>query len=85
MAMRRPSLPRPSSGVDRLHRAIDADRIIAVVALHRVVGERQIQGTTGKGADMIEARHERKGVGAREPAVGRLQAENSAQRGRHAY
>ena len=33
---------------------------------------------------MIEARHERKGARARQPAVGRLQAEQAAERGRHA-
>ena len=33
---------------------------------------------------MIEARHERKGAGARQPAVGRLEAEQAAERGRHA-
>ena len=33
---------------------------------------------------MIEARHEREGAGARQAAVGRLQTEQAAERGRHA-
>ena len=35
-------MPRSSSGSDRLGRPVDADRIVRIVALHGVVGEREI-------------------------------------------
>jgi hypothetical protein len=69
---------------DRLRRAVDADGIIGVVALHGVVGEREIARAARQRSQVIEARHEREGVRAREPSVGRLEAEDAAQRGRHA-
>jgi hypothetical protein len=58
---------------DRLERPIDTDGIIGVVTLHGVIGEREIAGGAGQRPDVVEARHERERVGARQPAVGRLQ------------
>src|SRR5262245_65537857 len=63
---------------DRLDRAPRAHRIIVVVALHRVIGEREIARAARQWPDVIEACHEGKRVGARKPAIGRLQAENPA-------
>ena len=77
-------MPRPSSGAAGSAGRIGADRIVGIVALHGVVGEREVPGGARQRADMVEARHERKGARARQPAVGRLQAEDAAERGRHA-
>ena len=63
--------------------SLERNRIVGIMALHGVVGERQIAGAARERADVIEARHERKRARAREPAVGRLEAEDAAQRRRH--
>ena len=68
----------------RLGGPLGADGVLGVVALHGVVGERQVARGARQRPHMIEARHEREGAGAREPAVGRLQPEEAAERGRHA-
>ena len=68
----------------RLHRTLRADRIVVIVTLHRVIGEREIARAARQRSDVIEACNEGKRVGAGKPAVGRLQAENPAERGRHA-
>ena len=68
---------------DRLDRAIDANRIVRVVALHGVIGERQIVRAARHRSDMIETGAERKSAGAAKPSVGRLEAEQAAQRRRH--
>ena len=43
----------------RLDRTIDADRIVGVVALHGVIGEREVADAARQGTEMIEARDER--------------------------
>ena len=49
---------------DRLDRILERNRIVGIMALHGVVGERQIAGAACERADVIETRHERKGVRA---------------------
>ena len=71
-------------GQRRLDRPLAADRVVGIVALHGVVGERQVAGRARQRPQVIEARHEREGARARQPAVGRLEAEQAAERGRHA-
>ena len=68
----------------RLGRALGAHGVLGIVALHGVVGERQVPRGARQRPHVIEARHEREGAGAGEAAVGRLQAEDAAERGRHA-
>ena len=47
---------------DRLGGAVGAGRIVGVVTLHGVVGEREIARRARQRSEMIEARHERKGA-----------------------
>ena len=62
---------------------VGAGRIVRVGPLHRVIGQREIADAARERAEMIEARDERKAARARQPAIGRLQAENPAERRRH--
>ena len=63
--------------------AIGANGIIGVVALHGVVGECDIAAAARQRADMIEAGRERESAGATEPSIGRLKAEQAAERRGH--
>ena len=67
-----------------LDRTVGADRILGIRPLHGVVGEREVARRARERSEMIEARDERIGARAREPPIGRLQAEQPAERGRHA-
>ena len=49
---------------------------------HRVVGEREIGDGAGERPDVVEARDERKRAGPRQAPVGRLEAEDAAERAR---
>ena len=61
------------------NRTVGADRIVGVVALHRVVGEREIAGRARHGSDVIEARNKREGASTGEAAIGRLETEDAAE------
>ena len=50
--------------LNRFDGTVHADRIIGIVALHGVVGQRKIARTSRQRADVIEARDERKGARA---------------------
>ncbi len=67
----------------RFGRAVRAAGVGRIVALHRVVAEREIAGAARERTEMIEADHERKAARARQPAIGRLQPEDAAERRRH--
>ncbi len=82
--MRKPSMRLVERRRRRLDAAIDARRIRAVAALQRVVDEREVARRARERAEVIEARDEGIGSVPRQPAVGRLQAEDAAQRRRHA-
>ena len=69
--------------VDRLDRPRRARGIVGVRPLHRVIGQREIADIARERAEMIEARDERKRARPRQPAIGRLQAKNAAERRRH--
>ena len=60
-----------------------ARRVVRIRSLHRVIGQREIADVARERAEMIEAEDERKRPCARQPAVGRLQSEDSAERRRH--
>ncbi len=64
-------------------RATGAGGIVGIGPLHRIVAEREVCHAPGERAEVVEARDEGEGAGAAEPAVGRLQAEQPAERGRH--
>jgi hypothetical protein len=81
-AMRRPSMRRDRS--PRRLAAASTQPVGAVEALHRVVGEREVARAARERAEVVEAGDERIAAVARQPAVGRLQAEDAAQRRRHA-
>ena len=68
----------------RLDRPIGAHRVFGIRPLHRVVGEREVARRARQRPEMIEARDERERARARQPAVGRLQPEQAAERRRHA-
>ena len=53
-------------------------------AVHRVVGQREVGDGACERAEVIEAGDEREAAGARQPSIGRLQAEYAAQRSGHA-
>ena len=57
--------------------------IVGIGPLHGVVARREVGDGARERPEMIEARHEGKARGARQPAIGRLQPEDAAQRGRH--
>ena len=63
--------------------ALRADRVFVIRPLHRVIGKREVRRRTRERSQMIEARDEGKRPRTRKPAIGRLQAEQSAERGRH--
>ncbi len=67
----------------RVDRAVGTDRVVRINTLHRVVGEREVAHAAGERAEVIEARHEWEGAVAWQPAVGRLQSEDAAQRSGH--
>ena len=67
--------PSVEAGRGRLDRARGLRGIARIRPLHRVVARREIADRTRERPEMIEARDERKRARAREPAVGRLQAE----------
>ena len=56
------------------------ERVLGVVALHRVVGQCQIPDRTRQRAEVVQAGHEREAAGARQASEGRFQAEQPAQR-----
>ena len=65
--------------------AVGADRIVGIAALHGVVGEREVARPSARaGPRWSRLATNGKRAGARQPAVGRLQAEQAAERGRHA-
>src|ERR1700690_622855 len=64
---------------DRFDRAAGAGWIFGIESLHGVIGEREIARGARERSEMIEAGDKRKRAGARQPAKGRLQAENAAQ------
>ncbi len=64
--------------------AVGADRIVGIPALHGIERQRQILDRARQRTQMVEGIDEGKGAGAAQPAVGRLQPEQAAQRGRHA-
>lgn len=61
-----------------------AGGIVRVRALQRIVGGGQVAGAGGKGAQVVQAADKRKRPRARQAAIGGFQAEDAAQRGRHA-
>jgi len=63
---------------DRFDRSIRTDRIVIIASLHGVVGEREIARRARQRPNMVEARNEGKATRAREPPIGRLEAENPA-------
>ena len=67
-------------GQSRERRLAGLRRIARVGTRERVEDERQVAGRAGEGADMVEAGAERVGTGARQPAIGRLEAEQAAER-----
>ena len=81
--MRRSPMSCVSSGVDRLGRAGRARGVIGIGSLHRIIGQREIADAARERAEMIEAGDERKRPRARQPAIGRLQPEDAAERRRH--
>ena len=83
MAIRKPADVLRQQRAHRLDRARAARGIVGVGTLHRVIGQREIADTARERAEMIETRHERKRTRARQPAVGRLQPKNAAERRRH--
>ena len=54
------------------------------MALHGIVGERQIERGARQGPHVVEARNEGERAGARQAAISRLEAEEAAEGGRHA-
>jgi hypothetical protein len=60
------------------------DRIVGIGPLHGVVGQREIGSRARQRADVVEAGDEREGAGAAQATEGRLEAEQAAQRRRHA-
>ena len=68
----------------RIGRPVGADRIVGIPALHGVERQREILDRAGDRPEMVEGVDEGERAGAAQPAVGRLQAEQAAQRGRHA-
>ena len=66
----------------RLERPVDAGRVHRIVPAHRVVGQRGIFDRARERADLIEARGEGDQAVARNAAVGRLEADDVAERGR---
>ncbi len=77
-------MPRSIDGQRRLCRPVGADGILRIGTLHGIVGERQISRRSRQRAEMIEAGDKGEGARARKPAVGRLQPEQAAERGRDA-
>ena len=58
--------------------------IVGIPALHGVERQREILDRAGDRPEVVEGVDERERTGAAQPAVGRLQPEQAAQRGRHA-
>jgi hypothetical protein len=75
-----PADPVFQAGEDRIGADIGAGRVARVGPEHRVIGQRQVGGAARHRTERIEAGDERKGPGARQPAIGGLQPEQSAQR-----
>ena len=65
---------------DRLGGPGGARRVVGVRPLHRIIGQREIADAARERTEMIEARDERKRPRAGQPAIGRLQSEDSAER-----
>ena len=62
----------------RFDRALHADRVIGIMPLHRVIGEREVADIACERPEMVEARHERKRARPRQAAIGRLEPEDAA-------
>src|SRR5262249_52493527 len=60
------------------------DRVVRIVSLHRVIGERKVPDVARERPEMVEARDEWERARPRQPTVGRLEPEDAAQRGGHA-
>ena len=60
-----------------------ARRILRIGSLHRVIGQREIARVARERAEMVEACDKGKRAGARQPAIGRLQTKDAAERRRH--
>ena len=76
--------PASQKRSDRLGGTIGADRIVGIVALHRVVSEREVVRAARQRADMIEACREGERARAAQPPVSRLEPEHAAERSRGA-
>ena len=60
-----------------------AGMVARVVALQHVLGQREIARRAREGPNVVEAVDEGEGPAARQPAIGRFQAEDAAERRRH--